>query len=298
MRNPQNLDLLAKLVVARGKWPESRRETFEEACRMLACEPSGEHLAANASAADAASLIEAAGRLCAAQLLSGGAGYTLPDRAQPEAGYPSLVEVDHNPRGFARYVLGTRLFEGVTPGRLAPTHRQIAEFLAARHVSGLLDAGLPLRRVLALVTAFDGELLPSFHNFVSWLAVHNKPSRKTLSRYDASGLIYAGEAGTYSVDEKREIVRNLRREVGWNRWCSPGTGKVPGIGAIVSPDLEGTFLEILLDPARDDEHQSYVMLLMQLLKDGEPLAALAGTLQETVRDGRWKEGSGVRHWRY
>ena len=130
-------------------------------------------------------------------------------------------------------------------------------------------------------------------NFVSWLAVHNKPSRKRLSHYDASGLIYAGDAETYSIDEKREIVRNLRREVGWNRLCSPGTRKVSGIGAIVSPDLEGTFLEILSDRARDDEHQSYVMLLMQLLRDGEPVPALAGVLLETVRDGRW--AAGVRH---
>ncbi len=187
-------------------------------------------------------------------------------------------------------MLGTRLFEGVSPGLLAPAHSQIAEFLAARHVSGLLDTGLPLGRVLALITGFDGELLPSFQNFVSWLAVHSKPSRKRLSRYHASGLIYTGEAGTYSVDEKREIVRNLRQEVGWNRWCSPGTRKVSGIGVIVSPDLEGTFLEILSDPARDDEHQSYVMLLMQLLAAGEPLPTLAGALEETVRDGRWKEG--------
>ena len=289
LRNPQNLDLLAKSV-ARGKWPDSRRETFEEACGMLAREPNGQHRVANPSAADVVPLIEAAGRLCAAQLLSGGTGYTLPDRADPESDYPSLAEVDGNPRGPERQVLGTRLFEGVSPGRLAPAHRQIAEFLAARHVSGLLDTGLPLGRVLALITGFDGELLPSFQNFVSWLAVHNKPSRKRLSRYHANGLIYAGEAGTYSVDEKREIVRNLRREVGWNRWCSPGTRKVSGIGAIVSPDLEGIFLEILSDPARDDEHQSYVMLLMQLLADGEPLPTLAGALEETVRDGRWKEG--------
>ena len=63
-----------------------------------------------------------------------------------------------------------------------------------------------------------------------------------------------------------------------------------GIGVIVSPDLEGTFLEILSDPVRDDEHQSYVMLLMQLLAAGEPLPTLAGALEETVRDGRWKEG--------
>ena len=224
------------------------------------------------------------------QLLSGGAGYTLPDRAEPKADYPSVAEVDGDLRRGPWQVLGTRLFEGVSEGRLAPAHRQIAEFLAARHVSGLLDAGLPLERVLALITGSDGGLLAGFRNFVSWLAVHNKPSRKRLSRFDASGLIYAGERDTYSADEKREIVRNLRREAAWNPWCSRSTRKVSGIGAIVSAELEGMFLEILSDPERDHEHQSYVMLLIQMLADGEPLPGLASVLEETVRDPSWRQG--------
>ena len=250
------------------------------------------HRAANPAATDTESLIEAAGRLCAVQLLSGGVGYMLPDRAVPEVDYPSVAEVDGDPRHGPWQVLGTRLFEGVSEGRLAPAHRQIAEFLAAKHVSGLLDAGLPLERVLALITGSDGGLLAAFQNFVSWLAVHNKASRKRLSRFDASGLIYAGERDTYSADEKREIVRNLRRETAWNPWCSRSMGKVSGIGAIVSAELEGMFLEILSDPERDHEHQSYVMLLMQMLADGEPLPALACVLEETVRDPSW--GQGVR----
>ena len=50
---------------------------------------------------------------------------------------------------------------------------------------------------------------------------------------------------------------------------------MPGIGAIVSPDLEGTFRAILTDAERAHEHQSCVMLLLQMPADGEPLPALA-----------------------
>ena len=211
LSNQQNLELLAKSV-ARGKWPNSRKETFEQACRMLVHEPNGEHRVANPSAAATDPLIEAAGRLCAVQLLAGNAGYTLPDRAEPDDDYPSLAEVDGDLQGKAGQVLGTRLFVGVSEGRLAPAHRQIAEFLAARHVSGLSEGGLPLERVLALITGFDGELLPEFHNFASWLAVHNKRSRRRLIHLHPSGLIYDGDRETYSPDEKREIVLTLRRE--------------------------------------------------------------------------------------
>ena len=65
---------------------------------------------------------------------------------------------------------------------------------------------------------------------------------------------------------------------------------VSGIGAIVSPELEGTFREILTDAARAADHQSYVMLLMQMLADGEPLPVLADVLEQTVRDPTWKHG--------
>ena len=141
LKNPQNLKLLAESVL-RGKWPDSRKEMFQEACRWLVREPNPEHLAANPSNADIGPLIEAAGRLCAVQLLSGTAGYTLPDRAEPDDTYPSLAKVDGEATGRMRQVLGTRLFVGTSEGKLAPTHRQIAEFLAAQYVSGLLDGGL------------------------------------------------------------------------------------------------------------------------------------------------------------
>ena len=127
LKNPQNLDLLVKSV-SRGKWPDSRKETFEQACRMLVLESNGEHLVAKPSSAETGPLIEAAGRLCAVQLLSGVGGNTLPDRAVPDGDYPSLAEVDGEEVSRTRDVLGTRLFVGTSEGKLAPAHRQIAEF--------------------------------------------------------------------------------------------------------------------------------------------------------------------------
>ena len=286
LHNPQNLELLAKSV-AGGKWPDSRRETFDEACRLLARETNGEHLAAKPSAADTDPLLMEAGRICALQLLAGNAGYTLPDRAEPDSDYPLLAAVGNGPGSRARQVLGTRLFVGVSEGKLAPAHRQIAEFLAARHVSGLVDGGLPLARVLALITGFDGEVLSGFRNFLSWLAVHNKQSRKRIVRLNPSGLIYAGDRDTYSTDEKREIVLGLRREWTHNPYCSRSIGKVAGFGRIVSPELEGTLSEILSDPDRGHELQCYVLLLMQMLADGDPLPALSDLLLNMVRDASW-----------
>ena len=283
LSNPQNLDLIAKLVKD-GKWPDSKRETFGRACRMLVQEKNGEHLDANPPTTNPDSLLDVAGRLFAVQLLAGHAGYTVPGRAEPDSDYPSLIEAGGDLQGLARDVLGTRLFTGISEGKLAPVHRQIAEYLAARYVSRLLDDGLPLARVLALITGFDGELMTRFGNFVSWLAVHNKASRKPLSRLDPTGLIYISDQVEYSLEEKREVVLNLRREWMENPRCYRHIGRVTGIGSIVSPELESTFREILSDERRCVEQQSYVNDVLQMLADGEPLAGLVESLEEIVGD--------------
>ena len=158
LENPQNLDMLAKSV-ADGAWPSSRKEAFEQACRILASEPNGEHRVANLLSNDSDNLVNVAGGLCAVQLLTGSAGYTLPDRALPDADYPSIAELGGVAEPTVRTAVGTRLFVGTSEGRLAPAHRQIAEFLAARHVSNLVDNGLRVERVLALIKGFDGELV-------------------------------------------------------------------------------------------------------------------------------------------
>ena len=220
-----------------------------------------------------------------------GRGIRCPARRSPTTDYPFFTDAHGEiGDGTAKERPGTRLFVGVSEGKLAPAHRQVAEFLAAQYVSGLLNGGLPLGRILALITGFDGELLPSFHNFASWLAVHNKQSRKRISQLNPSGLIYVGDRQTYSADEKRDIVRNLRRESYRNPWCTRSVGMVPGIGRIVSPQLKGMFREILTDGERGREHQSYVMLLMQMLADGEPLPTLSDVLEQVVRDQTWNQG--------
>lgn len=135
--------------------------------------------------------------------------------------------------------------------------------------------------------------------WADWLAANDK---EALSDVSPDGTVVAvrldplSKAAIKAILAKNHCVdvRNLRREASWNPWCSRSQSKVAGIGGIVSPNLEGTFREILTDRERSQEHQPYVMLLLQMLADGEPLPALSGLLEETVRDPTWNQG--VRCW--
>ena len=291
LKNPQTLGMLAEAVSV-GKWPETRKETFELACRKLLTEVNDEHLIANPQNISLEKLFDTAGRLCAAQLLTGCAGYTLLGKAIPDEDYPTPEKVNSDRDDYVRHVLSTRLFAGSSEGRLVPTHRQISEFLAARYVAGLIDEGLSLDRVLALITGFDGDVLPlsQFSVFIPWLAVHSKSSRKRISQIDPSGMIYIGDSQDYSIDEKRDIVKNLRRESHTNPWCSRSIRRLPGIGKIVTPELEETFREIMSAPDIEHAHQFQVMTLLEMLADGEVLPGLSDLIQQIVRDDTWNPG--------
>ena len=286
LTNPQNLDMLAK-AVSKGSWPGSRLETFEAACKMLVTEPNIGHSVVTQENGDAGQLLDHAGRLCTAQLLAGVAGYTQLKHVAASSDYPPVAAAATGTRTYL--VLRTRLFAGTSEGRLVPAHRQIAEFLAARHVSGLIDEGLPLQRVLALVTGFDGELMRPFRNFVAWLGVYNQPSRKQLSRLNPSGLFYAGDQDTFSAEERGDILANLRREANWNPGCLY-TSRRLGLGPLATPEMQDTFQEILSGPERGYPYQPYVMMLLHALGDGEPLPALLPRVLSIIRDPSWWPG--------
>ena len=76
--------------------PKSRKETFEIACGQMVREHNEEHQAAQESNSPPTTdqLLDAAGRLCAIQLISGAAGYTL--RGQVDEDYPAPDQCDYD----------------------------------------------------------------------------------------------------------------------------------------------------------------------------------------------------------
>ena len=78
IKNPQILDMLVSAITDSGEWPDSRRKTFELACRkILFTEHNREHIDAGPIQAYAIDKqLEAAGYLCALLLLSDKPGFS------------------------------------------------------------------------------------------------------------------------------------------------------------------------------------------------------------------------------
>ena len=68
-----------------------------------------------------------------------------------------------------------------------------------------------------------------------------------LSRLNPSGPFYAADQHTFSTEETRDILANLRREARWNPECLY-TKQLSGLGPLVTPGVQHVFHEILSHP--------------------------------------------------
>ena len=215
LSNPQSLNLLAKVVAKNGTWPQSRRQTFERACRQLAAEHNQEHRAAG-QPPEVEAALEAAGRLCAMLLITGSAGFT--DRPGHRDGdhldlgqcaYDPCAAHDPYNRNALRQALSTKLFAAGTERGFIPIHRHLAEFLGARHLERLIAESLPARRVLALITGEEGGVVTQLRGLAAWLAALCKEARRDLIERDPIGVVLYGDVHDFTTDEKHTLLSRL-----------------------------------------------------------------------------------------
>ncbi len=285
LRNPLNLEMLAA-AVGDEEWPRTKTETFDMACRKLVSEDNPEHRIACSGSADTVALLDTAGDLCTVLLLAGKAGVTLPG-TEPDPDHPRLEHLPRVDQQLLLRVLDTDLFALSGEGRLVPSHRQLAEFLAARRIADLIDNGLPVKRALSLMIGFDGGIISEFRGLAAWLAAQSKPTRPEVIERDPLGTVLHGDVQDFSVPEKRLVLQTLKSETDLNPWLAADTALDSPLGSLAESDLEADFRQALTDPARDEAHESFVLLILQAIGAGVPMPRLDEPLMAIVRDDAW-----------
>ena len=282
LANPQTLNMLADVVGGNTGWPASRLETFDQACRKMAEERNKEHAYATHLPAPDQTL-DAAGHLCAVQLISGAAGFSLKHN-ESDADYPAYDACEYESPDRLRQTLSTRLFKGVSVGRFAPVHRHTAEFLGARHLAKLIGDGLSTRRVLALIAGEDGVVVTELRGLSAWLAAHSRTAREELITSDPIGVGLYGDIRGFSPDEKRNLILSLNREVAMLPYR---TRFAAAFKPLASPDTKSTLRDELTTSDRDGDHQLVVEFLLSALQGGTPVPSLSQILLDIVRDETW-----------
>ena len=286
LANPQSLLMLAQAVSGES-WPETQTQTFELGCKRLVREHNTEHrLAHRSQEISESELLDAAGRLCAVQLLTGSAGYVLLGDGE-NSGYLGLQQIYDGNQAAIRHVLGTRLFESPGENRVTPIHRQIAEFLAGRYLSQRIGNGLPVRRVLALMTGEDGGVVSGLRGLSAWLAAHGKSGRGEIIDRDPLGTVLYGDVRGFSREEKRRILKCLSEETKKNPWSSSMVWIDTRLGDLATTDMGDIFREILTNPARGDGWQRFVLTALQALTHGQATVVPYDLLIKIIRDDSW-----------
>ncbi len=302
LHNPQTLKLLAQAVEQGGKWPDSRQETFELACQKMASERNEDHLErADDISADA--VMDAAGYLCVLQLFAGTEGYSL-SRLLDSASFPSVEEIQNPPTQLPdsslRQALSTRLFTGVVERRVSPIHRHIAEFLAGRYLAKLIENGLPVERVMALMTSpSDQKVVTVLRGLSAWLAVHSPTARRRLIDLDPVGVGLYGDIKDLRPDDKRLILESLaafaeqgplfghERTDDRGGWHMGSTAQA--FRSLASAEMVPAINELIAKPVAgscDSRVLEFLLDVLSVAEDPEldSLRGLASDLEPIVRD--------------
>lgn len=287
LRNPQTLNLMVD-AVGGNPWPKSRTEIYALACDKLVAEKNIEHRQAKREKAlPSASLIEAAGYLCATQLLSSIAGYALDDDSADEQHrcWKELLEQQYP----LLAALKTNLFQSDGEELRICVHRSVAEFLGARYLAERIElGGLPFGRVLALMTGEDGGVVPDLRGLAAWLVVHCYSGRHSLIERDPVGVVLYGDVRNFSKPDKLHVIEAWKREAQrypWfasERWTSSSSNAA--IGALCIKEMESTLLEMLTATSRDEAEQAMLDAVLDAMCHGEQMPALLDPLEAIVRD--------------
>lgn len=284
LRNPQTLNLLIEAVGDKA-WPQSRKEVYEMACRKLGRESNPEHrLAKRDHPISDDTLLDAAGFLCAIQLLSGAAGFALDDGVMSEQhiDLKNLADPFNSP---VIETLKTKLFQGDGDYRRVPIHRSVAEYLGARHIAKCIEnQHLPIGRVLALMTGDDGGIVTDLRGLSAWLSVHCLTARARLIESDPLGVVLYGDVKHFPPEDKKSILESMHGEAIRYPWFRVGDWSSPPFGALGTIDMEPVFRKVLGSTSRDDADQSLLDCILDAMLYGERMPMLADALNTIARD--------------
>ncbi len=282
--------LLLKLLVgavSRNSWPSSRYDVFELACSEMVQEQNPVRRLANVSRQyNKEDLLDAAGLLFSVLLLSDSQRFTL-DPLDHTPGCVRLVDLPESlgiSEDILRRVLNTKLFAAEGEQRCA-WHRTIAEYLGARSLAKKVTcSGLPINRVLALMSADDSCIVDPLRGLYGWLTVHCESERSMLIEVDPLGLVLYSDVRAFSVADKRRVLKSLRYEAEKFPWFRNDNWESRPFGALGTAELVKDFKQLLTSPERDIKHNAHLACVIDAILYGDALPELAPELFSIVLD--------------
>lgn len=299
MKNPQTLALFTYAFDG-GKFPDSRRDTFEVACEKQLQEENGYHRVNNKiNRVSIDRSIDAAGHVFALILLSDSLGITSSHHASNRQ-FLQINKIEGIDQNHIAKIKDSRLFVIESNECWAPSHRTIAEFLAAKWLAKQLDGNkLSRRRLFNLMLGGDGGVISSLRGLHAWLVVLSNSARDELIAKDPLGVIFYADPKILSVNAKIQLLDALKDQAKRNPNFYWRLQDYSPMGALVEPDLIARFSDILQAKDYSTEHQVLVCCVLDVLKYGQPIVDLIGDVYSLIIDtnhASWVRSPALSVW--
>lgn len=281
--NPQTLDLLTQVFRQSGQLPESRLGTFARASALLARESNSDHRISIGEVPEE-SILRAAGRLSAVQLLSGAAGHRLSDGDRTDGNIPISAHAQVF-RDDLVAALRTRLFTADAEDRFRPAHAHLAAFLAARHLAALAVGSVPQRRILALLVGADGVPPTPLRGLAAWLAAASPELRRSLIECDPAAVLMYGDVRAFAPEEKEHLLDAIGRDP-FRLYESPWPASA--VEGVAGPDMEDALLKRLRGTDRSDASQSVVEVVAKALAHSPMTPSQSDALLSVAEDATYR----------
>ena len=282
LRNPLTLRLLIDATSQGQAWPTSRRQTFEMACDVMAIEKNDEHQAGTEEL-PSETILDAAGFICAIQLLTGVDGVSLAQGAQTRSFLPlsAVAETEGQPSHYnLTRSLHTRLFSRVNEA-FNPIHRQVAEFLGARYLAKRINDGLSVQRVVALMTGpSDGRVISALRGLSAWLAAHAPQARRQLIDADPLSVGLYGDIQQFSSEDKLCLLKSLAELAAQEHLLGREYGTVEAFRSLASADMASSIKELLSSVEATEERLTEFVLKVVSKADESELETLTGLVPD------------------
>jgi hypothetical protein len=291
LSNPQTLGLTVKALGGQT-WPSSRDETYRLACEALVQEENRKHRdQTRFQPVLTGVFLESAGQVFAILLLADKSGVALDQSAENDR-FPYWKNLEPSFPEQAALTLRTALFVPSISNdqRLAPTHRSVAEYLAADWLGKQIDSrGLPLKRVLNLMLGFDGKAVAGLRGLYGWLALKSIKAQHGLIKNDPLTVALYSDPRPMDVEAKRLLLQEIYSQTYANPSILWDLRGAENLSALFQAELRDEYLAALQDPKRDDSTQTYVVFILKVLKKSASQTQLTNELRVIAADDtRWE----------
>ena len=163
-------------------------------------------------------------------------------------------------------LLRRALFDPATYGRVRFHHRSVQEYLAARRLRALHEAGMSTKALFRLLFAerYGVEIvLPSMRAIAAWLALWVDAVRKELIEREPETLVSYGDPGSLHLTARSALLRTFVSRYGQGDWHGLNI-PFPEVRRLAHPELATVIRECWGDGPANEEVRKLLVHLIRL----------------------------------